>query len=170
MELAGYKSRRGVQQYAENPFWESTQIETRGKRVTVESGAYVTQDGERIDAGGIHTVQKIDRGQFVKLYTGELRSIFDLKPAALKVLQYLIAEIQATPNADAVFLGWFNAERYLTEQDVSLSRRSFLRAMSELIEKRFIAESDRPGLFWINPNFFWNGDRYRFVRDYILES
>ena len=170
MQMTGPKSRRGVEQYARNPFWSSTKIETRGKRITVERGAYINQDGERIEAGGIHTVEKIDREQFVKLYTGHMKAIFELKPAALKVLQYLISEIQATPNADAVIMGWFSAERYFSEQDVKLSRRSFLRAMTELLEKDFIAESDKPGLFWINPNYFWNGDRYRFVREYILES
>ena len=161
--------RPGIPVYDENPCWNSTKIEVRGKRITVASGAYMSDEGE-VEAGGVHVVQKIDRAQFVKLYTREMKAIFELKPSALKVVQYLIAEIQKTPNADAVYLHWMNAKKYLSGEDIKISTASFHRAMRELLEKEFIYQSPVPNMFWINAKFFWNGDRYRFVRDYILES
>ena len=63
------------------------------------------------------------------------RSIFDLKPTAQRVLQYLITELQKTPNADAVYLAWVGAEEYFSENDIKSSRASFHRALSELIQK-----------------------------------
>lgn len=171
MSESGVPSRwRGIMAHDQNPFWSSTKVDTKGKRITVESGAYITEDGERIEAGGIFTVQKVDRAQFVKLYTAEMRAIFELKPTAMKVIQYLIAEIQKTPNVDGVYLHWFSAEKYFSEHTLKVSRSAFKNAMRELMEKQIIGPSTQPNLFHINPKFFWNGDRYRFVRDYILEG
>ena len=157
--------------YRENPFWSETKVEVKGKRVTVGTGAYVTEDGERIEAAGIHKVEKVDSEQFVKLYTGKMRAIFELKPSAQKVLQYLISEIQKTPNVDGVYLNWFSAEQYISENEIgNMSRTSFQRAMNELVEKRFIAPSHLAHMFWFNPAIMWNGNRMRFVEEYILES
>ena len=161
--------RPGIPVYEHNPCWESTKVDVRGKRITVASGAFMTDDGQ-VEAGGVHVVQKIDREEFVKLYTREMKAIFELKPSAMKVIQYLIAEIQKTPNIDMVYLHWLNASQYLSGQALNLSEASFHRAMRELLEKEFIYQSAMPNMFWINAKFFWNGDRYRFVRDYVLEA
>jgi hypothetical protein len=47
-----------------------------------------------------------------------------------------------------------------------LKRPSFQRALKELLEKGFIAESTRPSMFWFNPNLFFNGDRMTFIHEY----
>ena len=161
--------RPGIPVYENNPCWDQTTVEVGHKRVTVASGAYMTDDGQ-VEAGGVHVVEKVERDQFVKLYTREMRAIFELKPGAMKVIQYLLAEIQKKANADMVYLHWFSAKEYLNGQDIKLSEATFHRAMRELLEKEFIFQSIMPNMFWINAKFFWNGDRYRFVRDYILES
>ena len=169
-ETEGKSRKKGVPQYAQNPFWKSTEMNIRGKRVTVASGAYLTDDGDRAEAAGIHVIERVERAQFVKLYTREMKAIFELKPTALKVVQYLLAEIQKTPNMDGVYLHWIGAKQYFSEQSLKVGRTAFQNALRELLEKRLIAESNQPPLFWINPRFFWNGDRYRFVRDYIVEG
>ena len=165
------KSRKkGVIQHATNPFWDETRLDIGGKRITVASGAYITGNGEEVDAAGVHVIKKVDREQFVKIYTREMKVIFELKPTALKVVQYLLSEIQKTPNADGVYLHWLQAKDYFSEQNLKVGRSAFQMAMRELLQKSFIAESRTPPLFWINPKFFWNGDRYRFVRDYVVTS
>jgi hypothetical protein len=48
-----------------------------------------------------------------------------------------------------------------------ISKPSYYKAISELITKRFIAESsDAPGIFFINPSILFNGDCIRFIKEY----
>jgi hypothetical protein len=74
--------------------------------------------------------------------------------------------LQKTPNAEGVYLSWFRADEYFSEEDVNMSRASFHRAMKELLQKEFIAESLDPNMFWFNPNLFFNGNRMTFVNEY----
>jgi len=77
-----------------------------------------------------------------------------------------MTELQKTPNADAIYLAWVGAEEYFSENDIKSSRASFHRALSELIQKGFLAESTKPNMFWFNPNLFFNGNRLTFVHEY----
>lgn len=158
--------KKGVQAYPRNPFWEDTTIKIGSKRITVGGGAYISDDGEEVKHGGIHVVRDVDESEFLKLYTKNVRAIFDLKPTTQRVLQYLMVELQKTPNADAIYLAWVGAEEYFSEANLKVSRASFHRAMKELLEKGFIAESTRPHMFWFNPNLFFNGNRMSFVHEY----
>ena len=55
---------------------------------------------------------------------------------------------------------------YFTETaQETMSKASFHRAVKEMLDKSFIAETVLPGLFFINPNLFFNGDRVRFVNE-----
>lgn len=158
--------RKGVTAYPENPFWEDTHIKLGKKRVTVTGGSYISELGEEVRHGGIHVVQDVDESEFLKLYTRNVKAIFDLKPTTQRVLQFLMTELQKTPNADAIYLAWIDAEEYFSEHDLSVSKASFHRALKELLEKGFIAESTRVNMFWFNPNLFFNGSRMTFVNEY----
>ena len=165
------KSRKkGVLKYDHNPFWDSTKIPVGGKRVTVENGTYLDESGEAKDVAGIHVTKRLDRGEFVKVYTTELKHILGLRPTALKVLIYMLHEVQQTPNSDSLFLAWASAARYFDEQNIRIGRTAFHAAMLQLIQRDVIAESTVPYHYWLNPRFYWNGDRYTFWRTYILES
>lgn len=158
--------RKGVTAYPDNPFWEDTQVKVGTKRITVTGGAYISEAGEEIKHGGIHVVRDVDESEFLKLYTKNVRAIFDLKPTTQRVLQYLMVELQKTPNADAIYLAWMDAQDYFSEHDLSVSKASFHRALKELLEKGFLAESTRVNMFWFNPNLFFNGNRMTFVHEY----
>ena len=165
------KSRKkGVLKYDRNPFWDSTSIKTRGKRVTVEEGTYLNGEGEARDLAGIHVTQRLDRGEFVKVYTNELKHLLGLRPTALKVLVYMLHEVQNTPNSDSLYLAWQMAEKYFAEQEIRIGRTAYQAALLQLIQREVIAESTLPYYYWLNPRFYWNGDRYSFWRTYILES
>ena len=158
--------RKNVLAYPENPFWEKTEVKIGSKMVKVSGGRHINGDGESISHSGIHVVREVDENEFVKVYTKNIRAIFDLKPTAQRVLQYLMTELQKTPNADAIYLAWVGADEYFSENDIKASRASFHRALSELIQKGFLAESTKPNMFWFNPNLFFNGNRLTFVHEY----
>ena len=162
--------KKGVVAYKDNPFWESTTVEVGKKRITVSGGIHVGEGGEAVAHSGIHVVHKVDKEQFVKIYTKNVKAIFDLKPTTQRVLQFLIVELQKTPNADAIYLAWMGAHEYFSEESLNVSRPSFQRALKELLAKGFIAESARPSMFWFNPNLMFNGDRMRFINEYQVKK
>ena len=165
--------KKGVVAYPENPFWQQTEIKIGTKIIRVAGGMHISDEGESITHSGVHVIKEVDENEFLKVYTKNIKAIFDLKPTAQRVLQYLMAELQKTPNADAIYLAWVGAEEYFSEHDLDVSRASFQRALKELLEKGFIAESTKPNMFWFNPNLFFNGDRMTFVHEYrrkLLEN
>ena len=165
-EAEEFSRKKGVKLHKKNPFWEATSVTVGTKRISVSGGRHVTDDGESVEHSGIHIVRQVDESQFLKVYTKNIKAIFDLKPSTQKILQYLMSTLQGTPNAEGVYLSWFRASEYFSEEDINISRASFHRAMNELLQKKFIAESIDPNMFWFNPNLFFNGNRMTFVNEY----
>jgi len=160
--------RKEVTRHKENPFINASSIATRKKRVTVKGGKAVVdlETGEMEDVAEIVMVRSVDTEQFVKLFTQNLRVFFDLTSPTMKLLQVLLAQVQRTPNSDRVMLSMPIMLDYFTESSLpALSKASFHRAVKELLTKQFIAATALPGLFFINPNLFFNGDRVRFVNE-----
>lgn len=164
--VENYSRKKGIRAYRANPFWEGTEVKVGSKMIRVSGGRHVSSDGESVEVSGVHIVREVDESQFLKVYTKNIKAIFDLKPSTQKVLQYLMHQMQKTPNADGIYLAWFGANEYLSEESVSVSRASFQRSMRELLEKGFIAESLEPNIFWFNPNLFFNGNRMTFINEY----
>lgn len=158
--------RKNVLAYPTNPFWQKTEVKVGTKIVRVAGGMHVSDEGESISHSGIHVIKEVDEDEFLKIYTKNIKAIFDLKPTAQRVLQYLMTELQKTPNADAVYLAWMGAEEYFSEHNIQSSRASFHRALSELIQKGFLAESTKTNMFWFNPNLFFNGNRLTLIHEY----
>lgn len=161
-----FTRKKGILAYAENPFWQKTTVKVGTKRITVAGGTHISTDGESVCHSGVHVVREVDESEFLKLYTKNINSIFNLKPTTQRVLQYLMTELQKTPNADAIYLFWLGAEEYFSEVNVNVSRTSFHRALRELMANGFIAESTKPSMFWFNPHLFFNGNRMSFVHEY----
>lgn len=159
----------GVTSYRENPFLTSTTaIATKRKRVVVAGGRAIVDiaTGELEDVAEIVMVKHVDAEQFVKVFTQNLKIFFDLTPITMKLLQVLLSQVQGAPNTDKVMLNLTVMQDFFTrQQDEPMSKASFHRAVRELIEKQFIAETMLAGLYFINPNLFFNGDRVRFMTE-----
>lgn len=155
--------------YAENPFVGLlADMKTRRRRVTAKGGKAIidTSTGEIEDVAEIVSVQRVDKEQFVKVFTSNLKQFFNLKPSTYRIVQVLMKQL-AQSEAGIVYLNISVAERYFQETDQkSISKSAYHDAMRELLDKQFIAESVDPNLYWINPTLFFNGDRVRFVKEY----
>lgn len=162
------KSRKkGVVAYAENPFWKPVEVEIGRKKVTINSGFVAKNDtGETTHIAGLHRIEEVDEDQFIKLYTKNLNVFFDLTPASQKLLQCVLRLVQANPRCIGIHLDWMDMQDYAAEFDFKYSRASYHRALHEMLEKGFLAESERSNYFWINPHLFFNGDRMVLVTEY----
>ena len=54
--------------------------------------------------------------------------------------------------------------------DPDIPESTFYRGLKELLKHSFIAYSDIPNKFWINPHLFFNGDRVKFITEYVKAS
>ena len=51
-----------------------------------------------------------------------------------------------------------------------MSEATYTRGMREIVDKGFIAATPHIGIFWLNPDYVWNGDRLAFVKEYYKKS
>ena len=163
--------KKGVSTYVKNPFWDPYSVDIGQKKVTI-AGGFLTQPetGETTHHAGIHRVEFVDEDKFVKLCTQNLRVFFDLSAASQKVLQCVLHTLQDSPNRDGIFLPWFAVLDYSEAHNLKISRTTFHRAMNEMLEKGFLAESEHQSFYWINPHLFFNGNRMVFVSEYVKIS
>jgi hypothetical protein len=164
------EEKKSVSRYKENPFWEPVSVKVGKKFVNVAGGMHVSDEGESVKHSAIHIVTEVDKEEFVKLYTRNMRVFFDLKPTTQKVLQVVLSAVQQSPNADCIYMHWLSVDEYLKSHELGMSKASFHNAMNELLAKKFIAKSVEPHKFWINPHLFFNGDRMTFIREFRIKT
>lgn len=162
-----HQTRRGVVLYETSPFMPSIQTKTR--RVTNKRGdmMLISNGGEiQSQIAGFWEAKQVDATKFVKLFVNGVKALAELTSAGTRVFELLYLEMQKTPNKDTVYLSFTG----LDKNEKTISRSTFTRGISELVEKQFIASMPAVGWYWVNPDFVWNGDRLRFVQEYTKDS
>lgn len=150
--------------YANNPFLSDVVATLGDKRVAVSMKANLAEiDNETGEytriPGQITKMISADREGFVKLYTAQIDAFFELQKPARAVVKYLIAVHQKEANRHLVFLHPSQAEA----DGYPISRATWFRGISELIDRKIIAPSTLVNGYFLNPAIFFNGDRTRFV-------
>ncbi len=105
----------------------------------------------------IHKLEEeciLEKEEFTKVYNKSAfrLHIFERSEKARSLYLWLIYEIDSSKD----YL-WINKERYMKEADVSLN--TFKAALEELSLNQIITPTIYPEYFWINPTFFFNGNR-----------
>lgn len=171
-------SRRKLPKYKQNPFIDDQLLNQLAGKKNVyytqltQSSLLDMQTGE-IDPAKIQIIKQVrsDKEQFVKLYTTHLKAFFELSTTAYKVLHYVLYEIQNNAiNKDQVLLSLLKAQNFFTEQGSKISSATFYRAMKELVEKLFLAETEQGSVYFINPKLFFNGDRVEFITKFTIDK
>ena len=168
-------SKRGFPIYAANPFVHKIVIETRKKHITVAKGELDITDretGDFIAPATIGAFIPVEKEEFIKVYTREMKSFFDLSKVGTRMMGIVFRASQSySINISQIFLPYKLAKRtyeILTNNDEAIfSENSYRRGVRELLEREFIAEHPNGiGWFYTNPNIFFNGNRVRFVKEY----
>lgn len=121
-----------------------------------------TATGEVSNVNAIYQRKVVDAERFAKVYLDGVSKTFELGSAARKVFSVVLRACEK--DTDRIYLNFMVAQE--VEPD-GLSERTFQRGLSELIAKGFIAASTLPSMFWINVHLFFNGDRVRFITEYV---
>jgi len=119
--------------------------------------------GEIIGHGGaVSFVQeKVDRETFVKLYLKGVQQATGLTATGLKVFAEVYAQLRDNPNTDTV---------QLSARTTNLTSGVFYRGLKELLKKDFLFRSALDGIFFVNIQYMFNGDRLAFVQAYYTDG
>jgi hypothetical protein len=167
----------GVVKHEINPFIKDLTIEIGKKFTRIDGGTLTTGQGTGAEAehkvAQITQVTPIDKEKFVKVFTDELRTFFDLKKSTQKILHIVLVELQKVPGKDQIYLDHRHAIRFFTDVKTPdgkpiMSKPTFYKALKELISKEFLAESTQTNQYYINPALFFNGDRLKLVKEYVV--
>ena len=165
------KSRRGSVRHASNPFMTDAANNTRQgvKRISNKTGdqfMIVSEHGEVVANTGFHQILEVDKTQFVKLYVNGVKAFQGLKSAGTKVFELIYRAVQDAPGTDKIHLHFMSIEQAITP----ISRATFDRGMTELLERGFVAESVVPGVYYLNIDYLFNGNRLAFVKEYRIKG
>ena len=154
--------------HAENPFMTKYPIVSiKTKRITNNKGGYMVKsnNGETVaQIAGFWHAEEVDSTKFIKLYLNGVKAFADLSKTGAKVFELLYYEIQNNIGKDRLYIS------YDQNLLIKIGKTTFYRGIEELIEKNFIAPTEKVGWYWLNPDYVWNGDRLSFVKTYIKKE
>ena len=161
--------------YKANPFYDDMVIPVAQKQVRIQqlgkqNNVIVDNStGEEL-CTALTTFKRVDQEQFVKLFTQNIALTFDLNSAGIKAFNVLLYIVQNKAiSKDTVYLGELEKEEFQEIHSIpKYSQSTFLRGLKQLVDSQIIAHHTRPGMYFINPNFCFNGDRISFTT--ILEK
>jgi len=168
-----YKPLKKYERHDENPYLfdmeESVQIRRKREMmypVNSEVVHYVVNQntGEIDGYSAFMRISEVDEQQFVKIFTRELRALWDLSKVAGRVFTYIMQCMRM--NQDTIY---FDVEECM-EYTGYKSRRSIINGMSELIEHGIIARSTKSNIYFINPAVVFNGNRVTFAKTYMKKQ
>jgi hypothetical protein len=155
-------TRRGFDVFAENPS-RPTLVSLRSKVIPLEtnSDALIVIDegtGEVLGQGSLGLIKRdrVDRARFIKVYEAGMKQFFQLSSSAASVLGVVYREVMENPNTDRVELNMFKVQRC----GLKISDRTYQRSVRELLDKKFLYMSPSEGVYFINVNYVYNGDRF----------
>lgn len=162
--------------YKSNPFVKDMIIKTKNQTVTLSTlgkDNNVLVNTETGEAQGTHicTYKKVDSESFVKIFTAQIALTFDLSRSGIKTFNVLMWAVQTQSyGSDKVVLDSFTLSDFLELHKLQLSLATFKRGLNELELAKIIAKTERPGAYFINPNFIFNGDRIAFTTMLIRDK
>jgi hypothetical protein len=165
----GEKGIRDFPRYDHNPFLPGLHVRARGKTVMLgrgrEYGLFDRGTGEVLNETAVMATRHyVDQAEFVKVFKGQMRALFNLSPSAVRVFCYLM---EATRASDDRIV--FSLKKCMAYTEYA-SKGTVTGAMAELLRKEFIARTDEPNIYYLNPAVFFNGDRLVVVQDYVRKG
>lgn len=171
------KKNETEQRYMQNPFKNEVITQTiRGTRTIFASPnkenrfAMVSREtGE--DNGDITFGKRInvDKTQFLKLYADGAKMFLGLKSAGVKVFMIIYNLLITNDNyqADNIILSYEMLDKSIQNK---ISKTTFYRGIQELKIAKFLAPAITKGVYWINANYVFRGDRLTLVNQYVLDN
>ena len=109
---------------------------------------------------------KVDAERFVKLFMAGLKQATGLSKAGLSIFELVYSQLRERSNNDKVEMSFYLARKH----SPGLVERTYQRGLRELLDREFLYRSPSEGLFFLNIQYMFNGDRLAFVKAYHLKG
>ena len=156
-------------EHKKNPFVFNMSIDTKKKKLTVDRGSEVETE-EGVFTTTISQIQEVDREEFLKIFTGQIKFYFDLSQTGFKLFFIIMGLYQKQIGGDEIYLNFETAKEEAEKYESAISKAVYYRGLKELLEKKMIAKSVKRYIFYINPAIIFNGDRARFVKEIKIKE
>ena len=156
-------------EHKKNPFVFNMSIDTKKKKLTVDRGSEVETE-EGVFTTTISQIQEVDREEFLKIFTGQIKFYFDLTQTGFKLFFIIMGLYQKQIGGDEIYLNFETAKEEAEKCESAISKAVYYRGLKELLEKKMIAKSVKKYIFYINPAIIFNGDRARFVKEIKIKE
>ena len=162
-----YLKIREIEKHKQNPFVDTLVIKKGKSTVIAGSTNKIMVDNDTGEVEGItlvHRYKEVDKENFIKLYLGEVRNLFELSRTGIKAFTYVLSCLRI--NDDEIYI---NIAEMCTYCDWTTTTQAY-RGLGELIHNKIIAPSKRTNIWFINPHVIFNGNRIAFVKEYKLNK
>lgn len=160
-----------MKRFNRNPFIENMNISVENKRITISpmgknNDVLINQLTGEMKGTHVGTYKTVDSTKFVKLFTENIGMIFDLSKTGVRILGVVVWAVQEKAiNKDIVTLTQNTLKEFLEKnKNEKIGLASFKKGISELVDAQIIARHMDRGVYFINPNFIFNGDRVAFTK------
>ena len=160
--------KQGDPVYSSNPSIPEKDSIARKKRVRLgddKKGIIIDNNsGEMLTVGGVgfYEYEEVDETRFVKLFLAGIKQATGLSRPGLLLFEVIYRELQKKPGKDTVGLSLYLVSEYIEE----VKDRTYRRGLAELLSKKFIFRSPIDGIFYVNIQYMFNGDRLAFIKGY----
>ena len=164
--------RTTLQRYDFNPSVANLNLVTKNKRIFTKGNSTLiltdSNTGEIIPTQATFVrPEVVDTEQFIKIYVSGVAVLANLTSAGHNVFGLVYKLMLENPNEDRVFLD-FND---LSGRKIwSYARITFIRGVNELLSNEILYQSLANNMFYINMQYFFNGDRINLVKSYKLKQ
>jgi hypothetical protein len=165
-------AKRGVPIYERNPSIpvKGAAPRIRKRQLGDEQRGLVINDhtGEILGRGTAvaYEWEEVDAERFVKLFMAGLKQATGLSKAGLSIFEVVYSQLRERPNNDKVEMSFYLARKH----SAGLVERTYQRGLRELLDREFLYRSPSEGLFFVNIQYMFNGDRLAFVKAYHLKG
>lgn len=165
-------AKRGVPIYETNPSIpeKGGVSRTRKRQLGDEHKGLVINDGSGEILGRGTAIayewEEVDAERFVKLFMAGLKQATGLSKAGLSVFEVVYHQLRESPNNDKVEMSFYRARKLRP----TMVDRTYQRGLRELLDRQFLFRSPSDGVFFVNIQYMFNGDRLAFVKAYHLKG
>lgn len=154
-----------------NPFLDQDEVirVNSGKKKAIigqsKSHAIANLDTGEISGSMVMMEERtVDKEQFVKLFTSEIRALFDLSKSGIKVFGYIVENLK--PGDDKIYIYLPHLMEYC---NYKAKNRAYV-GLGELVKSNILAASEMPNFWYVNPKIVFNGDRIAFIKAYRIKE
>ena len=164
---------RKTKRYRENPFLKEVVENAKigYKRIASKDNADLAiinkNTGELQGAAGLWYKEEVEKSKFLKIYADGLAQILGLKSPGKKVFMLVYNQLYGRIGKTEIILHY---EALTEDERKKISLRTFTTGVTELIKANFIAQSMVPAVFFINPNYIYNGNRIAMIKEFVLKE